>query len=99
MASVVDDAGLAVVAVLEALHAVRVVDEDGVGPVAADGAHDVAEELARVLEPAVRIAQHHDVLTPMKSAAARCSSARLPPARPGVSERSAVPAPPLVQST
>src|SRR6266581_1195443 len=37
--------------------------------------------------------------TPIPSAAARCSSARLRASSAGVSERSAVPAPPLVHST
>ena len=52
------DAGLAVVAMLEAFHPVGVVHEDGVRPVAADGPDHVAQELARVLEPAVGVAEH-----------------------------------------
>src|SRR4029077_4540570 len=58
------DAGLAVVAVLEALHAVGVVDEHGVRPVPADRPHHVAQELARVLQEAVRIAEHLHVPHP-----------------------------------
>ena len=55
------DPRLAVVTVLEAPGAVRIVDEHRVRPVAADRAHDVAQELARLLEEPVRIAQHDDV--------------------------------------
>jgi len=62
-------------------------------------AHDVAEELAGVLEEAVGIAEHDTCFTRMKSAAARCSSARRAARAAGVSERSAVPASPLVHST
>ena len=47
---------------LEAAHTVRIVDEDGVRPIAAERADDVAEELARVLETAVRMTEHHHVL-------------------------------------
>src|SRR5882724_5895138 len=53
---------LAVIAVLEVADAVGVVHEDRVRPVLPDGPHDVAEELARVLEEAVGVAEHHHVL-------------------------------------
>src|SRR5947208_3627107 len=56
------DARLAVVAMLKALDAIGIVHEDGVRTVLPDGPHDVAEELARVLQLAVRIAEHHHVL-------------------------------------
>ncbi len=47
---------------LEPLDAIGVVDEDGVGPVVAERAHDVTEEPAIVLELTVGIAEHDDVL-------------------------------------
>ena len=55
------DAGLAMIAVLESADAVGIVNEDGVRPIPAKGAHDIAEKFARVLEPAVGIAEHDDV--------------------------------------
>src|SRR5215813_3078568 len=57
-----DDARLAMVAMLEALRAEGIVDEHGVRPVAAERADDVAQEGARVLELAVGIAVHDQVL-------------------------------------
>src|SRR5207247_10802062 len=47
---------------LPIFHAEGVVDEDGLRPIAAEGAHHVAQEGARVLELAVGIAEHDHVL-------------------------------------
>src|SRR5256712_2600758 len=55
------DAGLSMVAMLEASEPIRVVNEDRVRPISPDGTDDVAEKFSRVLEPAVGIAQHDDV--------------------------------------
>ena len=92
--------GLAVVAMLEPLHPVRVVDEHRVRAGTADGVHDVAEELPGVLELAVGIAEHDHVLDAhevrggaLLRRPAACASSS------GVSDRSAVPASPLVHST
>src|SRR5215470_6450746 len=57
-----DDACLAMVAMLEALRAEGIVDEHDVRPVAAERAHDVAQEGTRVLELTVGIAEHDQVL-------------------------------------
>ena len=56
------DTGLAVVAMLKSAHAVGIVHEHRVGPVLAERVDDVAEELPRVLQLAVGIAEHHHVL-------------------------------------
>src|SRR5438094_1598024 len=55
------DSRLAVIAVLEPFDPIWVVDEHRVRPVPADRTHDVAQEPAGVLEPAVGVAEHDDV--------------------------------------
>ena len=87
------------VAMLEALRPERVVGEDGVRPVAADGAHDVTQQLARVLEAAVRIAEHGHVLDAHEvGGGALLGGAALREPR-GRQRAVAVPALPLVHST